>query len=114
MSQAQLEAEVPHEEHASPKTYVQIAVLLTIITALEVGTYYSEWLNRPENHRALVLLLVVMSSAKFFTVVGWYMHLKYDARIFRRLFLAGLTLAAVILSVLVALFTYHPMNYLLG
>lgn len=106
MSQA--EAQVPHEEHASPKTYVQIAVLLTIITALEVATYY---VHIPRH--ILIPLLIVMSAAKFFVVVGWYMHLKYDARIFRRLFLAGLTLGAVILAALVALFAYHPMNYLL-
>ena len=107
MSQAQ--AQGHHEEaHASVGTYIFIAVILTVITGLEVLTYYMHI----ERH-ILIPMLIVMSAAKFFIVVGWYMHLRYDARIFRRLFLGGLTLAAVILSAIVALFAYHPMNYLL-
>jgi hypothetical protein len=30
---------------------------------------------------------------KFFMVVAWFMHLRFDSRLFRRLFVAGLFLA---------------------
>lgn len=101
------QTQVHEEAHASVGTYIKIAVILTVITVLEVATYYVHI----ERH-ILIPALVIMSAAKFFIVVGWYMHLKYDARIFRRFFLTGLSLAAVILTVIVLLFAYHPMDYL--
>lgn len=103
------QTQVHEEAHASVGTYIKIAVILTIITVLEVATYYVHI----ERH-VLIPLLTVMSAAKFFIVVGWYMHLKYDARIFRRFFFAGLTGAAVILTVIVLLFAYHPMDKIAG
>lgn len=96
------------EQHASVKTYLIVAAILTVITIVEVATYYE-----PLKHIArplLVSLLIILSAAKFFIVVGFYMHLKYDARIFRRFFLFPLAIAASILFALVALFWYHPMN----
>lgn len=108
------QTQVHEEAHASVGTYIKIAVILTIITVLEVGTYYWPWLNQPENHWLLVTSLVIMSAFKFFVVVGWYMHLKYDARIFRRFFFTGLTGAAIILTLIVLLFAYHPMDKIAG
>jgi cytochrome c oxidase subunit 4 len=104
------QTQVHEEAHATIGTYIWIAVLLTIITVAEVATYYIPYFNLPENHTILVVSLILMSAAKFFIVVGWYMHLKYDARIFRRFFLTGLIGATVILCALVLLFAYHPLN----
>jgi cytochrome c oxidase subunit 4 len=42
---------------------------------------------------------------KFGTVVLWFMHLRFDSRIFRRLFVAGLMLALFVY--LVVLTTFH-------
>lgn len=92
-----------HEEHASVRQYVIIAVILTVVTIIEVATYYMEdWLGA-----TLVPILIVLTSAKFFLVVGYYMHLKFDDRIFRRTFLAPLTLSMLILLSLLFLFAYH-------
>ena len=99
MSDAHAQAE---PQHASVATYVKIAVVLALITGFEVGTYYMHL-----EKSVLIPLLAVLSAAKFFLVVGWYMHLKYDAKIFRQFFLAGLTLAAVIMTVMISLFAYH-------
>jgi cytochrome c oxidase subunit 4 len=44
-------------------------------------------------------------AVKFFTVVLFFMHIKYDAKIFGRLFYIGLGLAVFVY--VVALFTFH-------
>lgn len=90
-------------EHATAGTYIKIAVILTLITIAEVATYYVELPRTP-----LIIALILMSASKFFIVAGWYMHLKYDHRIFRRFFLTGLVLGSLLLVSLVLLFAYHP------
>ena len=87
------EHEVPaaHDErgahaHPSVKEYVRIGVILAVITAAEVATYYVQndlgpWL-RP--------ILFTLAIIKFSMVVLWYMHLKFDSRLYSRLFVMGL------------------------
>jgi cytochrome c oxidase subunit 4 len=72
------------ESHGSPKTktYLIVAVFLTLITAVEVWVYYTPLKDSP----IFVPMLLIMSAVKFFTVVGFYMHLKYDHKVFRALF----------------------------
>ena len=89
-------SEVPHEEaHASNRTYVQIALILAAITLVEVIIYYV-----PTIRPLLVPALIILSLAKFVMVVGFFMHLKYDHRIYRFMFAAGL---AITLGVYLAL-----------
>jgi cytochrome c oxidase subunit IV len=87
--------------HASPRTYTIILVVLAVITLLEVGTYFWPWLH----HRWWLLLAVlsVMAVAKFVLVVGWYMHLKYDAQYYRRVFIVPLILATAMIIVVTVL-----------
>jgi cytochrome c oxidase subunit 4 len=80
--------EITHA-HPSDAQYVKIALLLAVITALEVATYFWE----DASTLALVLILFPMMIAKFAIVCGYFMHLKYDHPIFRRVFIAGLALA---------------------
>ncbi|HKS07147.1 MAG TPA: cytochrome C oxidase subunit IV family protein [Gemmatimonadaceae bacterium] len=68
----------------STKTYLIVAAILTIITAIEVWIYYIPAIR--DNTAIFVPTLLALSAFKFFTVVGFYMHLKYDHRIFRALF----------------------------
>ena len=49
------------------------------------------------------LVLVLLSGAKFALVVMFYMHLKYDARLFSGLFVGGLALAISVSFALMAL-----------
>lgn len=97
MSDALLEQEI--HDHPSPATYLKVAVILTLITAVEVAIYYM-----PAMRGVLVPLLLIFSAVKFLTVVGWYMHLKMDAAIYSRLFFAPLVLAATMTTVLMLLF----------
>jgi cytochrome c oxidase subunit 4 len=88
--------------HPTPRQYVLIAVVLVIITGLEVGASY---LEGDINDNLIIALLGVMAAIKFFLVVSWYMHLRTDLKIFRRVFLVGLVLAAAVY--MIALTTLH-------
>ncbi|HZA26636.1 MAG TPA: cytochrome C oxidase subunit IV family protein [Actinomycetota bacterium] len=90
---------VRERPHPGPREYVKIAVALAIVTLLEVGVYYVDFL-RP----ALVPLLLVFSTIKFALVVLWFMHLRFDSRLFMRLFVAGVVLALSIFAVAFWLF----------
>ena len=81
-------------EHPSTVKYVGIAVLLGIITALEVGLYY---IDMPEG--LLVAFLMVLAFLKFALVAAFFMHLKFDSPMLRRLFITGIILAGVVYTV---------------
>ena len=74
---------LPGEEHPhpSPFQYVVIAVVLCVITGIEIGAYY---LDKAVPDGALTAILVVSAIAKFFIVASWYMHLKTDKPILDR------------------------------
>src|SRR5947209_14274248 len=80
--------------HPSPVKYVGIAILLGLITALEVGLYY---INMPEG--LLVAFLMVLAFLKFALVAAFFMHLKFDSPMLRRLFITGIILAGVVYTV---------------
>lgn len=86
-------------EGASDFTYVKIALALMVLTGAEVAVSYMDI------GKAQVPLLLVMMFVKFFTVVLYFMHLKYDNVLFKRLFYSGLFLA--IFVYLVALLTFN-------
>jgi cytochrome c oxidase subunit IV len=87
--------------HASVRTYVHVAIVLAIITALEVATLYVPGIPNP----LLVGSLLVMSAIKFFLVVGFFMHLRYDHPIMRALFVGPLIIAIAIIVAVMALFS---------
>ena len=80
--------------HPSPVKYVGIAILLAIITALEVGLYY---INMPSG--LLVAFLMVLAFLKFTLVAAFFMHLKFDSPMLKRLFITGIILAGVVYTV---------------
>jgi cytochrome c oxidase subunit IV len=87
-----------HGEHAhpGPGQYVLIALILGAITTVEVVIYYFD-LNRA----TLVASLILLSGAKFALVAAFFMHLKFDSRLFTTLFAGGLVMAvAAFLAVL--------------
>ena len=87
-------------EHPTWSTYWKVAVILTIITAAEVWVYYTSLQNSP----IFVPLLLFMSVVKFAIVVLFYMHLKYDHRLFKALFTGPLIIAISTLTALLFLF----------
>ncbi len=91
-------------EHAHPtwKTYKWVALWLTLITIAEVWAYY---IPSFVASAAFVPSLLFMSAVKFVIVVAFYMHLKYDHKLFRALFVGPLIIAAATLLALLMLFS---------
>ena len=97
------DAHVSGEVHHHPgwSTYWKVALILTLITVAEVWAYY---IPSFVASRAFVPSLLIMSALKFFIVVAFYMHLKYDHKLFRALFTGPLFVAALTLISLLFLF----------
>jgi len=89
-----------HEHGMSDAGYIKIALILAAITALEVSTYYVDFgpLFMPS--------LLVMMVVKFVMVVSYFMHLKFDNKIFSFLFYVGLALALFCYIVALATFKF--------
>jgi cytochrome c oxidase subunit 4 len=79
--------------HPGPREYVLVGVILAIITAAEVTTFY---LHIPL--LVLIPVLLVLAAIKFALVVMFFMHLKFDPRLFTGLVLFGLVRAGALLT----------------
>jgi cytochrome c oxidase subunit 4 len=83
-------------QHPSDRQYVVIALILGAITAAEVGTYFLE----DASTTFLVVALIPMMIIKFGIVCAYFMHLRFDNPLFRRVFVFGLILAVVVYVVI--------------
>ena len=90
---------VHQHPHPTAGTYVRIAIILLIITVVEVGVFYV-----PAFKPVLVPVLLVLSAVKFSLVVMFYMHLKMDNKFFTFLFGGPLLLAGGVMIGLLFLF----------
>ena len=88
--------------HPSPFKYVVIAIVLCVVTPVEVAVSYLEG-DIPDG--LIITLLMIMAIAKFWTVAAWYMHLQTDKPIFRRFFVLGIVAAVILYTVMLA--TFH-------
>jgi cytochrome c oxidase subunit IV len=91
--------EAPREDvelahHPEPRTYVKVAIILALVTALEVAIYYV-----PSVRDFLVPMLLFFAVIKFVMVGAYFMHLKFDSPIFKRFFLVGIFLALAVFGV---------------
>ena len=91
--------------HPEPRQYVMIAVVLVVITGIEVATSY---LEGDVNSNLIIAALGVMAALKFFLVVAWFMHLRTDSKILRRFFLLGLIAAPILYTIVLLMF--HAFN----
>jgi cytochrome c oxidase subunit 4 len=89
-----------HEHGMSDAGYIKIAIILALITGLEVSTYYVDF--GPLFMPALLTMMVV----KFVMVVSYFMHLKFDSKIFSFLFYVGLGLAIFVYCMALATFKF--------
>ena len=88
------------EHGMSNAGYVRIAAILAAITGLEVATYYVDL-------GALFLpALLIMMAVKFIIVVSYFMHLKFDNKLFSWVFYAGLFLAMTVYGIFLATFQF--------
>jgi cytochrome c oxidase subunit IV len=92
--------EDPAHDHPTDGHYIRIAIILAVLTAIEVALSYVGL----EGLGLLVPLFVVM-IIKFVLVVLHFMHLKFDSKVLSRVFYAGLLMA--IFVYVAALTTFH-------
>jgi cytochrome c oxidase subunit 4 len=85
---------VVHGAHPDPMEYVQIGLTLAIITAIEVAIYYVDIPRKP-----FIGALMALSAAKFSLVVLFFMHLKFDSRLFTTAFATGFALVIAVFTV---------------
>jgi cytochrome c oxidase subunit 4 len=92
-----------HHAHPSDGQYIVIALILAAITAAEVATYYVDFFN--EHFAFLLIALLPMMIVKFGIVAAFFMHLRFDNPLLRRIFVGGLILAVFVY--MIALTTFH-------
>jgi cytochrome c oxidase subunit 4 len=90
----------PHDHGLSDMQYVYVALILAVMTAMEVGLSYAGLPGK-----IFMPALFILMAAKFWTVVSFFMHLKFDNKIFSWLFYSGLLLAVFVF--VAALATFH-------
>jgi cytochrome c oxidase subunit IV len=96
-------ASAVHDDHALEQgkywIFVQIAMLLAVITGLELVTVYLPFLKW-----ILISALVILSTVKFMFVIFYFMHLRWDKALCTILFFIGLVLAGGTMWALLKLF----------
>lgn len=88
-----------HHEPSKFHVYIQIAMILSVITGIEVVLIYmplAKWL--------IVTSLCVLSAVKFLFVIFYFMHLRWDKVFCTVLFFIGLVLAGGTMWALLHLF----------
>ena len=105
-------------DHAHPswQVYTRIAIILFVLTALEVGAYEVVHRHAPEGlatalEPIVVEVLLLLSAFKFALVAMFYMHLKSDGKLLSSIFGFSLLLAAVVITALMVIFSYLYMGH---
>ncbi len=96
---SQSNAEHTQGAHSTPRQYVQVAIILGLITVTEVAVYYIQAMKP-----VIVPTLLVLSAIKFAMVVLFFMHLKFDHKLFSVIFTGPLVLTGAVLLALMTLF----------
>lgn len=100
------------EHHPSDATYWKVGGILGLLTLLEVGTYFIT--DDPYSHELAPLLigsLLFMMVAKFITIGAYFMHLKFDSKLFRTAFITGIVLAVAVYIAVLTTFTFWDDGY---
>lgn len=90
-------AALQEEAHPGPQQYLGVAGVMAVVEVLELVVYYLGVLG--DSALSLLLLLTVV---QFALIAMWYMHLRFDSRIFWTMFVGGLVLAAALFVVVLA------------
>jgi cytochrome c oxidase subunit 4 len=108
--------EIVHDQHSHPgwKFYAVIGVILLVFTGLEILGYVGETRHWYSGGTAAAIILF-LSAVKFFSVVAYYMHLKFDNKLFTGIFIFPAALGTLVIGAMLLLFhvlhfesTVHP------
>ncbi len=92
---------------SSDRTYVLVALFLAVMTALEVGASEIE----EELGVFYVWSILGLMVIKFVMVIAYFMHLKDDPKLCRRVFGFGLAVALVIFGGVLSTFHFWASGY---
>ncbi len=95
-------ASAAHADPSRTRIFVQIAVILAVITGLEIGVLFMPLIDPVR-----IALLVVFSVVKFLLVIFIFMHLRWDRAFCTILFFIGLSLASGTVAILLKVFKSH-------
>lgn len=98
-------------DHSHPPDafYWKVGAVLAVLTGIEVTTYWwKDWfgLSAETAGRVTGPVLIILMVIKFVSIAAFFMHLRYDNKLLRRVFVAGL-----ILSLFVYLAGLSAMNW---
>ena len=86
-----------HAKHGP--SYMAIFWYLAVLTVIEIGVIFA-----PLPRIVIGVLLVSLACAKAAMVAIYFMHLRFDSRIFRRLFVTGVLLATTVYIIVLLTF----------
>lgn len=89
-----------HADHPSDMLYIKVAAVLAVITGLETYTYFQDF------GQALVPVLLVCMTVKFYLIARYFMHLKFDNRVLQRFFIVGVILALAVYMIALLSFKF--------
>ena len=92
-----------HIDHPTQAQYWLIALILAVVTAVEIAVPSIDALDGPVG----VSLLFILGGIKFGMVVALFMHLKFEKPLYKMLFLIGL--AGAIAMFIVVLLTFRAL-----
>ena len=93
--------ESKHGHGLTDKGYVGIAGILAVLTGAEVSLTY---MHLPGG--IFMTALIILMVTKFVIVVSFFMHLRFDNRIFSWLFYSGLLLAVFVYAAALCTFQF--------
>jgi cytochrome c oxidase subunit 4 len=95
-------ADAHTKPHPTPKQYVEIALILGVLTAVEVGLYYIE--RAGVSATIVYPTLIILAILKFVIVVAFYMHVRYEKGFIARFFSVGFFGALMLYTVVLGTF----------
>jgi cytochrome c oxidase subunit 4 len=105
-------ADAGHHEPSKFHFYIQVAMILSVVTGIEVVLVYL-----PLPKWFVVTSLVTLSAGKFLAVIFYLMHLRWDRVFCTILFFIGLVLAGGTMWALMHLFgaeAAKPLSSIVG
>jgi cytochrome c oxidase subunit IV len=92
--------------HPTVGQYVEIGVILAVLTGIEIGLYYAGQAGTPS--AVTIPAILFLTIMKFALVVLWFMHLRFDSQVFRRVFVGGLVLAGALYAIVALIMFNQP------
>ncbi len=77
--------------------YIAVFVALVVLTVIEVGVTLVPWIPR-------LVVLIPLAIAKATLVILFYMHLRFDSRVFTIIFVVGILMGSSLIVSFLLLF----------